>query len=81
MPYLEVSQGNEDEIEVTEQVVVPNIEGLSIKEAEKIVKELGLEISVNSEPEDLDRESTIILQQIPKEGVVVNSGSRIYVEY
>lgn len=81
LPYLEVNQGNEDEIEVTEQVAVPNIEGLSIKEAEKVVRELGLEIDVNNEPDELDKENTIILQQIPKEGVIVNSGSKIYIEY
>lgn len=81
LPYLEVSQGNKDEIEYTEQVKVPNIEDLSIKEAEKIIKELGLEININNEPEELDKENTIITQQIPKEGVIVNSGSKIYVEY
>ena len=41
LPYLEVSQGNQDEVEVVEEVEVPNITGLSIKEAEKILKDAG----------------------------------------
>lgn len=81
LPYLEVSRGNEDEIEVAEEVSVPNVEGVSIKEAEKIVKELGLEISINNDSEELDKENTVVLQQIPKEGVIVNSGSKVFVEY
>lgn len=81
MPYLEVSQGNEEEVEVPEKVKVPNIEGLSIKETEKILKEVGLEISINEDSEELDKENTMILVQVPKEGVVVNKGSKIYVEY
>lgn len=81
LPYLEVNQGNQEEIEAVEEVIVPNIEGLSIKEAEKIIKELELEISIKDNSEELNKENTIILQQIPKEGVVVNKKSKIYIEY
>ena len=80
LPYLEVSQGNQDEIEQIEQVQVPNIEGKSIKEAESIVKEIGLELSIESNSEELDKENTIITEQTPKEGVVVNKGNKIYVK-
>lgn len=81
MPYLEVSQGNKDEVEQVEQVQVPNVEGLSIKEAEKITKEVGLEISIQNDSEELDRENTIIKEQSPREGVSVNKGSKIFVEF
>lgn len=81
MPYLEVSQGNKDEVEQVEQVQVPNVEGLSIKEAEKITKEVGLEISIQNDSEELDRENTIIKEQYPREGVSVNKGSKIFVEF
>lgn len=81
LPYLEVNQGNQDEIEQIEQVQVPNVEGVSIEEAEKIVKELGLEISVENDSEELDRENTIISEQTPKEGVTINKGNKIYVKY
>ena len=81
LPYLEVSQGNQDELEVIEEVKVPNVQGISIKDAQKVVKELGLELSIENEAEDLDKENTIIVDQTPKEGIVVNKGNKIYVKY
>ena len=81
LPYLEVSQGNQDEVEQVEQVQVPNVEGMSIKEAEKIVKEVGLEISIQNDTEELDKENTIVTSQSPREGVSVNKGSKIFVQY
>ena len=81
LPYLEVSQGNQEEVEQVEQVQVPNVEGMSIKEAEKIVKEVGLEISIQNESEELDKENTIVTSQSPREGVSVNKGSKIFVQY
>ena len=81
LPYLEVSQGNQDEIEQIEQVQVPNIEGISINEAEKEVKELGLQLVVENYVEGIDRENIIIKEQTPKEGVIINKGTKIYVKY
>ena len=81
LPYLEVTQGNQDEVEQVEQVQVPNVEGLSVKEAEKVTKEVGLEISVQNDSEELDRENTIVTSQSPMEGVNVNKGSKIFVQY
>ena len=49
LPYLEVSQGNQDEVEVVEQVETPDLIGKSITEAEKIVKESGLELVIQNE--------------------------------
>ena len=76
-----MSQGNQDEIEHVEQVQVPNVEGLSIKEAEKATKEVGLEISVQNDSEEINRENTIVKEQSPREGVSVNKDSKIFVQY
>lgn len=81
LPYLEVNQGNQEEVEQVEQVEIPNIEGLTINEAEKIIKELGLELCIENEVEDLDKENIIISDQMPMEGICVNKGSRVYVTY
>ena len=81
LPYLEVSQGNQDELEQVEEVQIPNIEGMSIKEAEKIVKKLGLELSIENQPEELDKENTIIIEQTPKESITVNKGNKVYIKY
>ncbi len=80
LPYLEVSQGNQDEVEQLEQVQIPNLEGLKIIEAEKIVKELGLELDIENNSEELNKEDTTIIEQTPKEGVTVNKGSKVYVK-
>ncbi len=79
LPYLEVSQGNQNEIEQIEQVNVPNVEGKNIKEAEKIIKEAGLEIYIQNFSEELDKESTIVKEQSPREGVIVNKGSKVFI--
>ncbi len=81
MPYLEVSQGNQDEIEQVEQVQTPNLEGMSLKEAENIVKKLGLELSIENNTEELDKENTVIIEQTPKEGVIINKSNKIYIKY
>ena len=85
MPYLEVIQGNQDEIEPVEEVIVPNITGLSIKEAEKILKEIGLELNIEgiteNNKEALDKGNTIIKEQTPTEGIKINKGNKIFVMY
>lgn len=80
LSYLEVSQGNQEEVENIEQVEAPDILGKSIQEAEKIVKENGLEMVIENETEEIDKENTMIKEQIPKAGIIVNKGSKIYVK-
>lgn len=81
LPYLEVNQGNQDEIENVEEIEVPNIVGMSIKEAEKLLKESKLEISIENESEELDKENTVIKEQMPSSGIKINSGNKVYVKY
>lgn len=84
LPYLEVNQGNQDEIEFLEEVVVPKVTGLSIKESEKILKDIGLELSIEGITEEnketLDKENTIINEQTPTEGIKINKGNKIFVK-
>lgn len=81
LPYLEVVKDNETEEDKKEQVEVPNILEKSITEASKILKDVGLEISINNETEGLDKDNTIIKKQTPSQGIKVNKESKIYVEY
>ena len=80
-----MNQGNTEEVEIVEEVSVPNITGLSIKEAEKIMKEIGLELSIDGITEEnkdtLDKENTIIKEQTPIEGIKVNKGNKIFIKY
>ena len=84
LPYLEVNQGNQEEVEQIEEVVTPNLIGLSIKEAQKNLKEIGLDLCIDegiAENELLDKENTIITEQIPKEGIKINKGNKIFIKY
>ena len=85
LPYLEVNQGNQEEIEDIEETSVPNITGLSIKEAEKSLKEIELELSIEGITEEneetLDKENTIIKEQTPTAGIKVKKGNKVFVKY
>ena len=85
LPYLEVNQGNQDEVEVKEEVSVPNITGLTLKEAEKILKETGLKLSIEGlteeEKTNLDKENTIVEVQTPQPGIIVNKENSVFVDF
>lgn len=80
LPYLEVNQGNADEVENVEQIQTPDILGKTIAEARKLVKESGLELVIENEIEGMEEENTYVKDQIPKAGIIVNQGSKIYVK-
>lgn len=80
LPYLEVNQGNVEEIEPVERVQTPDIIGKSIKEAEKLLKEKGIEMVIEEQAEELDKENAIVKEQTPKGGITVNKGSKIYIK-
>ena len=81
LQYLEVSKDGQNEEEINLNVEVPNIQGKTIKEAEKILKENKLKININNEQENMDKENIIIKEQIPKSGVKVKENSNIYIEW
>ena len=49
LPYLEVQKSNLEEDDSIEQVEMPNVTGLSVEEAKKILKEVGLELEISGE--------------------------------
>ena len=79
LPYLEVTKTSTEE-ETIEQVQTPDVLGKTLKEAEKILKESGLEASFGNLSEDIDKENTYIKEQTPSAGIVVNKGSKIYLK-
>lgn len=80
LPYLEVNQGNSEEVEELQDVEVPDLVGKTIKEAKQILKESGLEAVIENESEDLDEESVVVQEQTPKAGIVVKAQSNVYIE-
>ena len=80
LPYLEVNQGNQDEVEVKEETTIPEITGLTVIEAEKILKENGLNLKINNESEGLDKANSVVQSQIPQPGIVVFKDNDVFVE-
>ncbi|MBQ9658355.1 MAG: PASTA domain-containing protein [Clostridia bacterium] len=62
------------------EITVPEITGLTVQEAEKILKECKLEMYINNETEGLDKQNTVVTQQTPKAGITVYEGSFVYVD-
>lgn len=81
LPYLEVNQGNQEEIEVKEEVVIPNVIGKTLQEAEKILKEQGIKMEINNNVEDLDKANIIVKAQTPQPGIIIYKGSNIFIDY
>ena len=80
LPYMEVSQGNQEEIEPVEEIETPDIVGKSIKEAEKILKENKLILNYDNITGEIDKENTFIKEQTPKPGIIVNQGTNVYIK-
>ena len=68
-----------DEENTIEEVQTPDVLGKTLKEAEEILKENGLEAVYETDGE-LDKENIIIKEQTPKAGIKVNKGSKIYLK-
>ncbi len=73
LPYLELPKDGEEEITY---VKVPDLQGKTIKEAEKILKENNLEIKL--EENETNKEKTIT-RQIPEKNIEIKEGSKIIV--
>ena len=79
LPYLEVQK--EAETEEAQEVEVPNLVGLTIKEAKDTLKEIGLEIEYEkSEDEEIKETDTVIWEQLPKKGVKIKQKNKVIVQ-
>ncbi len=68
LPYLEITKINE---EIKETVKMPNVTGITFKEAKQKLKDVGIETNSNFET------NTIITNQLPKEGINIESGTNV----
>ena len=79
LPYLEVKKDNEKEEDAKNKVAVPNLEGMTIGEAKKVLKDLNLNLEYNEENTE-NEEERIITEQVPVSGVEVLEESSIIVK-
>lgn len=80
LPYLEVNQGNLNEIEQVVQLETPNLIGKTIEEAEKICKENKLQFRIEDSDENAIDKTKIVQNQIPQAGIIVKENSCVYIE-
>lgn len=78
LPYLETIKDNQTEEDVKKEVAVPNIIGMNVSDAEKVLKNNGLDISLNVQGE-MNKKEVIIKEQVPKNGIKVYEGTKIFV--
>lgn len=52
---------------------------MTVKDAEKKLKENNLEISI--ENEEIDKDNEIIIEQSPTESIKINAGNKVYVKH
>lgn len=81
LPYLEVNQGNEEEVEIKVEVVTPDVLGKTLEEANKILKEQGLEMVINNETEEIDKTQLTVKSQVPQTGIKIYKGNKVYIDY
>lgn len=83
LPYLEVNQGNQEEVEVIEEVQTPDLLGKTLEEAQKVAKEneVDLVFENETEGEELEQQNIVIKEQTPKAGITIKKGSKIYIKY
>ena len=77
LPALEIQPDNIEQIEVKQEIEVPEVRGLTIEEATKKLKGVQLDINVNAKTE-INKESKI-KEQLPKPGVKIFTGTKVEV--
>ena len=79
----------EGEEEITDKVEIPNVIGITLKEAKKLLKEAGLTIDVfeneekqskSDETNNTQAEERLIREQIPVSGVCVLEGTKVLIK-
>lgn len=66
---------------MVEEIQAPDLLGKTLEEAEKIVKENEIELVIQNEVEELDKQNVAVKEQVPNAGITIQKGSKIYVTY
>ncbi len=70
---MEVQKNDVGADDSVRPVEMPDITGISLTEAKKSLKELGLEIEIGGEETD----ESIVKDQLPKKGIQVSTGTKV----
>lgn len=78
LPYLEVVQGNADEVEEKIEKTVPNVISMTLNEAIKTLEQEGFTVKINNDSEEINKDEVVVNSQIPTQGITAYQGSCIY---
>ena len=78
LPYLEIKKQQTEET-IPQTVEMPNVIGMSIKDAKSALNELGLEVEIENSLEQEVNSEQIIIDQLPKKGIQINQGTKVTV--
>ena len=68
LPYLEIKKQQTEEM--TQNIQMPKVTDLNIKEAKKVLEDLDLEVQISGEGE-------FVVDQLPKKGIQINKGTKV----
>ena len=80
LPYLELKEDNDKTKKETTVVTVPDVKYKTLEEAEKELKEVGLNIKYETGEEKINKKEKIIRTQVPSGGISINFGSTVLVD-
>lgn len=81
LPYLEISKDHLESEDIKVNVDIPNVIGMTYKEAKKTLQDVGLEITLRNETLEADLpEDFTISNQVPVSGVQILEGGSVIVE-
>ena len=72
LPYLEIQKNDVGADASAYPVEMPEVTGMELEEAKKVLGESGLEIEVSGEGEK-------VTEQLPKKGIQINAGTKVTV--
>lgn len=75
LPYLGIPTTDSTVETTSSSIAVQDVTDKTITEAKKILKESGFKVSVHS---NVDEDTTVVKEQVPKSGIYLEEGSTIY---
>lgn len=76
---MEVQKDNVSEEDVKTEVTVPNVVGMTIKDAKKALEEVGLGLDYEETEEDVSEK--VVTKQTPVNGIKIYEGTNVILEY
>ena len=74
-----MQKDNVSEDDIKEEIEVPNVIGLTVSEANKILEETGLEMTYEETEEDVSDKT--VTSQVPANGIKIYEGTKVVVGY